>query len=112
MNLNFKTIIIFIKFLFKKIFTNKVSVENVDNFNDMYQNTLIKEKNKEIKQADLPFQQNRKNKSKFILPSIEFLKLPPDKRNKLENNINKNSDPEFIEKVLLDFGIEGKIKKN
>ena len=35
----------------------------------------------------------------------------PSKNNKFENNLNKNSDPEFLEKVLLDFGVEGKIKK-
>ena len=71
----------------------------------------FRENNKEIKQADLPFQQNQKNKSKFILPSIGLLKSPLAKNNKFENNLNKNSDPEFLEKVLLDFGVEGKIKK-
>ena len=78
---------------------------------EKYQSTILQENNKEIRQADLPFQQNQKNKSKFILPSIELLKSPPTKNNKFENNLNKNSDPEFLEKVLLDFGVEGKIKK-
>ena len=111
LDLNFKTVINFFKNLFKKKFTNKIVTENLDNFDDKYQDNLIQKKNKEIKQANLPFQQDQKNKSKFILPSIEFLKSPPAKRNKLENNVNKNSDPEFLEKVLLDFGVEGKIKK-
>ena len=105
LNLNIKTVIIFFKILFKKIFTKKVIVENLD---ERYQNTILQENNKEIKQADLPFQQNQKNKSKFILPSIELLKSPPTKNNKFENNVNKNSDPEFLEKVLLDFGVERK----
>ena len=111
LDLNFKTVINFFKNLFKKKFTNKIVTENLDNFDDKYQNNLIREKNEEIKQANLPFQQDQKSKSKFILPSIEFLKSPPAKKNKLENNVNKNSDPEFLEKVLLDFGVEGKIKK-
>ena len=111
LNINIKTVINFFKILFKKIFTKKVIVENLDNLDEKYQSTILQENNKEIKQADLPFQQNQKNKSKFILPSIELLKSPPTKNNKFENNLNKNSDPEFLEKVLLDFGVEGKIKK-
>ena len=111
LNINIKTVINFFKILFKKIFTKKVVVENFDSLDERYQNTMLQENNKEIKQADLPFQQNQKNKSKFILPSIELLKSPPTKNNKFENNLNKNSDPEFLEKVLLDFGVEGKIKK-
>ena len=111
LNINIKTVINFFKILFKKIFTKKVIVENFDNLDEKYQNTILQENNKEIKQADLPFQQNQKNKNKFILPSIGLLKLPPAKNNKFENNLNKNSDPEFLEKVLLDFGVEGKIKK-
>ena len=111
LNINIKTVINFFKILFKKIFTKKVVVENFDSLDERYQNTMLQENNKEIKQADLPFQQNQKNKNKFILPSIELLKSPPTKNNKFENNLNKNSDPEFLEKVLLDFGVEGKIKK-
>ena len=111
LNINIKTVINFFKILFTKIFTKKVIVENFDNLDEKYQSTILQENNKEIKQADLPFQQNQKNKSKFILPSIELLKSPPTKNNKFENNVNKNSDPEFLEKVLLDFGVEGKIKK-
>ena len=111
LNINIKTVINFFKILFTKIFTKKVIVENFDNLDEKYQSTILQENNKEIKQADLPFQQNQKNKSKFILPSIELLKSPPTKNNKFENYLNKNSDPEFLEKVLLDFGVEGKIKK-
>ena len=112
LDLNFKTVINFFKNLFKKIFTNKNCNRKIwIIFDDKYQDNLIQKKNEEIKQANLPFQQDQKNKSKFVLPSIEFLKSPPAKRNKLENNVNKNSDPEFLEKILLDFGVEGKIKK-
>ena len=111
LNINIKTVINFFKILFKKIFTKKIIVENFDNLDEKYQNTILQENNREIKQTDLPFQQNQKNKNKFILPSIGLLKSPPAKNNKFENNLNKNSDPEFLEKVLLDFGVEGKIKK-
>ena len=49
-------------------------------------------------------------KKKFYLPSIDFLKLPTKKERK--NELNENDiDQDFLEKILLDFGVEGKIKK-
>ena len=55
---------------------------------------------------------NNKNivKTKFRLPSIDFLKSPTKaerKNNSNEDDVDKN----FLEKILLDFGVEGKIKK-
>ena len=50
------------------------------------------------------------NKTKFSLPSISLLKVPSKKeREKIDKNENNN--PEFLEKILLDFGVNGKIKK-
>ncbi len=46
---------------------------------------------------------------KFKLPSIEFLKKPTKKER--ERTEKKDIDETFLEKILLDFGIEGKIKK-
>ena len=49
------------------------------------------------------------SKIKFKLPSIDLLKVPSKKeRGNSENN--ENNDPEFLEKILLDFGVNGKIK--
>ena len=50
------------------------------------------------------------NKIKFKLPALDFLKSPTKKE---RDNINKNvtHDPEFLEKILLDFGVNGNIKK-
>ncbi len=45
---------------------------------------------------------------KFVLPSIEFLKKA-SKKNKILNE--EKIDGETLEKILLDFGVEGKIKK-
>ena len=50
-------------------------------------------------------------KKKFNLPSLDFLKLPTKKERKNETNEN-GIDQDFLEKILLDFGVEGKIKKN
>ena len=61
-------------------------------------------------QESLPFEsKTNKNIKKFILPSLEFLKLP-SKNEKIAKK-NENINEEFIEKVLMDFGVEGKIKK-
>ena len=46
---------------------------------------------------------------KFILPDLKFLKLP-SKNEKIAKK-NENINEEFLEKVLMDFGVEGKIRK-
>ena len=50
-----------------------------------------------------------KQKTHFKLPNIDLLEKPiiKNKKNTLRNDINE----EFLEKILLDFGVEGKIKK-
>tara|TARA_B100001996_G_scaffold264708_1_gene206538 strand:+ start:231 stop:2318 length:2088 start_codon:yes stop_codon:yes gene_type:complete len=51
-----------------------------------------------------------KIKNNFKLPSVDLLKKNTSKINLIDNNKNRpNSD--FMEKILLDFGIDGKIKK-
>ena len=65
-------------------------------------------------QQSFTFENQLKNKSdsakNFKLPSIDFLE-----KNNLKidlSELNKNRpDPDFMEKILLDFGIDGKIKK-
>ena len=46
----------------------------------------------------------------FKLPSVELLEKRPSKIN-LSNQSKNRPDGKFIEKILLDFGIEGKITK-
>ena len=65
-------------------------------------------------QEDLPFITNLPNKKHttfmFKLPSLDFLKKPikaEKERRESATNINGN----ILEKILLDFGVEGKIKK-
>ena len=68
---------------------------------------------KNLIQEDLPFikaDNKADNKIRFKLPSLDLLKMPSKKeRESLEKN--ENNDPEFLEKILLDFGVNGKIKK-
>ncbi len=68
---------------------------------------------KNLIQEDLPFikAENKKDsKIKFKLPDLELLKTPSKKERKGSEK-NENNDPEFLEKILLDFGVNGKIKK-
>ena len=45
---------------------------------------------------------------KYKLPSIEFLKIPTKK----DKNLSENKfDEKTLEKILLDFGVEGEVKK-
>ncbi len=64
-------------------------------------------------QPNLPFKNIEKNfnTKKFKLPPIEYLKKPSKNDLKSENSDNKHTNPELLEKIFLDFGIDGKIKK-
>ena len=68
---------------------------------------------KNLIQEDLPFikaDNKADNKIKFKLPSLDLLKMP-SKKERESSEKNENNDPEFLEKILLDFGVNGKIKK-
>ncbi len=68
---------------------------------------------KNLIQEDLPFikaDNKTDNKIKFKLPSLDLLKMPSKKERESPEK-NENNDPEFLEKILLDFGVNGKIKK-
>jgi DNA segregation ATPase FtsK/SpoIIIE, S-DNA-T family len=69
---------------------------------------------KDLIQEDLPFIKAERikesEKTKFELPSLDLLKLPTKKERENSNREDAH-DPEFLEKILLDFGVDGKIKK-
>jgi DNA segregation ATPase FtsK/SpoIIIE, S-DNA-T family len=68
---------------------------------------------KNLIQEDLPFIKSDNkfaDKIKFILPNLDLLKTPSKKeRGKFDKN--ETHDPEFLEKILMDFGVSGNIKK-
>ena len=69
---------------------------------------------KNLIQEDLPFikaENKTDNKIKFKLPSLDLLKMPSKKEREGSKRKSENNDPEFLEKILLDFGVNGKIKK-
>ena len=62
----------------------------------------------------MPFNTNasesKNTRQKFKLPSIDFLKKPT--KEERDKNISEDKiDESLLEKILLDFGVEGKIKK-
>ena len=75
---------------------------------------IPQEEIKNLIQEDLPFIKAEKlkenEKTKFKLPDLDLLKIPP-KTEKENTNKEGTSDPAFLEKILLDFGVNGKIKK-
>ena len=99
--------------LFKK---NKKGIDvNTDISNVNLERQNFEEKTSKEKQPILPFSNKKKVKSIdniFKLPTINFLEKNPDLKNKkniADSELTKNS--EFLEKILLDFGVEGKIKR-
>ena len=105
--------------IIKKIFTFFKKSRVLDNSNFTENNFEIKnitEESTNKNQPILPFATNKelkfkKNENSFKLPLLSFLEKNPDLKNRKNINeaaLNKNS--EFLEKTLLDFGVEGKIK--
>tara|TARA_B100000315_G_scaffold22200_1_gene19354 strand:+ start:37 stop:2130 length:2094 start_codon:yes stop_codon:yes gene_type:complete len=102
-----------IKLLFRFVYRKK-EIHRDNNEQNVNQYIEAANEDKNIFQKDLPFIKNtneyKTNKSKFILPSIDLLKSPTKKEREKSSNEN-DIDPSFLEKILLDFGVEGKIKK-
>ena len=100
-------------FLFNKLlFRKKTGSEKEENYNYNFENKNDVSNNYRVNQPNLPFRENEKNLKikKFKLPTLEYLSKSI-KKNIKSGNTNNNIEPEFLEKILMDFGIEGKIKK-
>ncbi len=108
--------ILFIKkisILFKK---SKIDNDVVDKSNPVYDIKNSTEDIKQTKQPILPFSSDKKEektfKNNFRLPPINFLQANLDLKNKKNiDNSELNKKSEFLEKILLDFGVEGKITR-
>ena len=105
-SINFK--LIWLSF-FKKIFKTKKIIGQEQNQkiekevlvdNDNIQETFSFEEKSGIKDN---------HKRIFNLPKLELLEQPKIKNKK--NNLRSDINEGFLEKILLDFGVEGKIKK-
>ncbi len=107
-NFNPKYFYLFLKKIFKK------DKKNYTNKNEIISEYIPQDEIKNLIQEDLPFIKPDKTHSlketRFKLPSIDLLKIPS--KNERENSSKTESnDPDFLEKILLDFGVNGTIKK-
>ncbi|MDC1236253.1 DNA translocase FtsK [Pelagibacteraceae bacterium] len=101
-----------IKKIFKLIFVKKE--KSYTNKNEIISEFIPQEEITNLIQEDLPFiksgNKSPSKKIRFKLPTIDLLKIPTQKdREKLKDE--DYIDSEFLEKILLDFGVSGDIKK-
>ena len=110
-NFNLKTFISNIKIIFNLFF--KKEIKNYTDKNEVISEYIPQDEIKNLIQEDLPFiksENKLENKVKFKLPNLDLLKLPTQKE---RSNFEKNEthEPDFLEKILMDFGVSGSIKK-
>ena len=113
MSINFKLNEFFI--FIKKVlnYFNNKSEKNYTNKNEIINEYIPQDEIKNLIQEDLPFIKNEnksENKIKFILPNLNLLKIPT-KKERTNYDKNETHSSEFLEKILMDFGVNGKIKK-
>ena len=94
-------------------FINKKNTKNYTDRSEIINEYIPQDEIKNLIQEDLPFiksENKSETKIKFKLPSLDLLKIPTKKE---RENFEKNEthDPEFLEKILMDFGVSGNIKK-
>ena len=96
-----------INFLFKK------EKKNYTDKSEVINEYIPQDEIKNLIQEDLPFikAENKINEEiKFKLPNFDLLKVPT-KKEMGKSNQNETHNSEFLEKILLDFGVNGNIKK-
>jgi len=107
--LKFKSIFLFISKFFS-FFSKYKKIQNIESENIIQNENSIIEK----KQQDLPFkyaeEKNLFEKINFKLPSINFLEKNLESKSRSDNKNQNSKSAEFLEKILLDFNVKGKIK--
>ena len=98
--------------IFKFLFLKRE--KNYTNENEIINEFIPQEEITNLIQEDLPFikddNKNNDKKIKFKLPSMNLLKIPTQK-DKEQLRDDDYVDSEFLEKILLDFGVSGNMKK-
>ena len=98
-----------------KLFTKTTKTRSKSIYNDYDENEIIENNyvNNETRvQENFPFDKNvtpsNKKVIKYQLPTTDFLKTSSKK----DKNLSENKiDEKTLEKILLDFGVEGEVKK-
>tara|TARA_E500000178_G_scaffold333904_1_gene369300 strand:+ start:22 stop:2142 length:2121 start_codon:yes stop_codon:yes gene_type:complete len=110
-NFSFKK---FFNFLRKIGFALSKQKQNYTDKSEVINEYIPQEEIKNLIQEDLPFIKaddvKKVEKLKFKLPSLDLLKSP-SKKERENYDKNQSNNSEFLEKILLDFGVNGKIKK-
>jgi S-DNA-T family DNA segregation ATPase FtsK/SpoIIIE len=111
-NFSFKKTWNFLKQIFNLV--NKDKNKNYTDKSEIINEYMPQDEIKDLIQEDLPFIKADKlkenEKTKFRLPDLDLLKTPTKKERENSNKDERN-DPGFLEKILLDFGVNGNIKK-
>ncbi len=111
-NFNLKHFLKFLKNIFIKLKELVSKDKKINNTVQDYTDETIENIQKPI-QENLPFSSKNTesaNKNIFKLPSIDFLKKPT--KSEREKNLSEDTvEKKTLEKILLDFGVEGEIKK-
>ena len=111
-SINFRVSYIFL--LLKKIlqFFKRKDISESIVHNTSFDKPVEVQENETRIQENFSFEkpkQQEVKKFKFDLPTLDFLKKPSKKERENSSEIKVNE--ETLEKILLDFGVEGKIKK-
>ena len=112
--LNMKNITVNIFKVILSIFRKKEKINTSLNFSNneiVEEEVLIKKPQQSFlfENTEKEVKENILKKNKYRLPSIDFLEKGISKPSLLDVNKNRPNE-EFMEKILLDFGIDGKIK--
>ena len=110
-NFNSKKFFLIIKKFFNFL-TNKKEANYTDK-SEIISEYIPQDEIKNLIQEDLPFiktENKLQNKIKFTLPDLKLLKIPT-KKERANFDKNETHNSEFLEKILMDFGVSGNIKK-
>nr|WP_256997908.1 DNA translocase FtsK [Candidatus Pelagibacter ubique] len=111
-NFNYKKFLLFLKKIFN--FISRKNTKSYTDKSEIISEYIPQDEIKNLIQEDLPFIKAEKmkenEKTKFKLPNLDLLNTP-SKKEREETSKVVSYDPEFLEKILLDFGVNGSIKK-
>jgi len=107
-NFNLKSFILIINKILS-LFKKKENLQNI--YEEKVEEQIISQESISPTriQENFSFKNNENKTFKFKLPSLDFLKKPTKKEREISSDYK--IDDATLEKILLDFGVEGKIKK-
>ncbi len=106
MSINFRLIWLL---SFRKIFKNKKTISPIETTRFEGEVSVKLDNIQETFSFDRKGEKKDNHKRVFNLPKLDLLEQTKVKSKK--NNLRSDINEEFLEKILLDFGVEGKIRK-